>query len=104
MEATEKIISTMTRWLRCEIAGSMRRTGQDQHAPLKTLAPYRDHGHPKARLGQDVEAVHLVLKRLPELGVNIDQAIQQLEEDGVDTGNQPFGKLKQTLAGTSSRM
>ena len=73
-------------------------------APLETLDPYHDHGHPKARLGQDVEAVHLVLKRLPELGVNIDQATQQLEEDVVDTCTQPFGKLMQTLAGTSSCM
>ena len=73
-------------------------------APLETLDAYRDHGNPKPRLEQDVEEARLVLERLPELGINIDQVTQQLEDDGVVKFNKPFDKLLQTLASTSPRM
>jgi transaldolase len=73
-------------------------------APLETLDAYRNHGDQKARLDQDVEEARLVMERLPELGINIDQVTQQLEDDGVVKFNQPFDKLLQTLASTSPRM
>lgn len=73
-------------------------------APLETLDAYRDHGDPKSRLEQDVEEARLVLERLPELRINIDQVTQQLEDEGVVKFNKPFDKLLQTLASPSSRM
>ncbi|MDE3050372.1 MAG: transaldolase [Nitrospirota bacterium] len=73
-------------------------------APLETIDAYRDHGDPKARLEQDVAEARSALKRLPELGINIDQVTQQLEDDGVVKFNKPFDKLLQTLASTSPRM
>jgi transaldolase len=73
-------------------------------APLETLDAYRDHGNPKARLEQDVEEARLVLERLPELGISLDQVTQQLEDDGVVKFNKPFDKLLQTLASPSPRM
>ncbi|MBU6435659.1 MAG: transaldolase, partial [Nitrospirae bacterium] len=73
-------------------------------APLETIDAYRDHGDPKARLEQDVAEARSALKRLPELGINIDQVTQQLEDDGVVKFNEPFDKLLQTLASTSPRM
>ena len=72
-------------------------------APLETLDAYRDHGNPKARLEQDVEEARLVLERLPELGISLDQVTQQLEDDGVVKFNKPFDKLLQTLASPSPR-
>jgi transaldolase len=72
-------------------------------APLETLDAYRDHGNPKARLEQDVEEARLVLERLPELGISLDQVTQQLEDDGVEKFNKPFDKLLQTLASASPR-
>jgi transaldolase len=72
-------------------------------APLETLDAYRDHGDPKARLEHDVEEARLVLERLPELGISLDQVTQQLENDGVEKFNKPFDKLLQTLASPSSR-
>ena len=71
---------------------------------LATLDAYRDHGDPKARLEQDVEEARLVLERLPELGISLDQVTHQLESDGVEKFNKPFDKLLQTLASTSPRM
>lgn len=65
--------------------------------PLGTLDAYRDHGDPKTRLEQDVEAARLVLERLPKLGINIDHVTQQLEDEGVEKFNEPFDKILQTL-------
>jgi transaldolase len=67
-------------------------------APVETLDAYRDHGDPRARLEHDVAGAARVLKRLPELGINLDKITQQLEDDGVAKFNQPFDKLMETLA------
>lgn len=67
-------------------------------APLETLDAYRDHGDPKARLEQDVEEARRVLKLLPELGISLDKATQQLENEGVTKFNEPFDKLMEALA------
>jgi len=66
--------------------------------PLETLDAYRDHGEPQARLEQDVEEARWALSRLPELGIDIDQVTQQLEDEGVEKFNQPFDKLMETVA------
>lgn len=71
-------------------------------APLQTLEAYRDHGDPKARLEQHVQEARRLLERLSELGINLDQVTQQLEEEGVVKFKQPFDKLLQTLASASS--
>ena len=71
--------------------------------PLETLDAYRDHGEPKARLERDVAEAARVLKRLPELGINLDKVTQQLEDEGVTKFNQPFDKLMETLSQRSSR-
>ena len=40
---------------------------------------------------------------LPELGINIDDVTQQLEDEGVEKFNKPFDKLMETLAQRSPR-
>ena len=37
------------------------------------------------------------LQRLPELGIDLNQATQQLEDEGVDKFNKPFDSLMATL-------
>jgi transaldolase len=64
---------------------------------VETLDAYRDHGEPKASLEHDVDGADWVLQRLPELGINIDQVTQQLEDEGVDKFNQSFDKLMNAL-------
>jgi len=39
-----------------------------------------------------------VLERLSDLGINIDNVTQQLENEGVEKFNKPFDKLMETLA------
>lgn len=66
--------------------------------PIDTLNAYRDQGDPKARLEEGVAEAARVLQCLPKLGINLDKATQQLEDQGVAKFNQPFDKLMETLA------
>ncbi|MGD0498397.1 MAG: transaldolase [Bryobacteraceae bacterium] len=66
--------------------------------PLETLDAYRDHGDPKARLEQDITEAIGILERLPELGIRIDDATRQLEDEGVEKFDRPFDKLLDALA------
>ena len=67
--------------------------------PPETLAAYRDHGDPAPRLTEGVDRAAGILTRLPELGLDLDQATQQLEDEGVEKFNQPFDSLMATLEG-----
>jgi len=72
-------------------------------APMETFDAYRDHGEPKPRLEQDVNEARRLLERLPELGINIDNVTQQLEDEGVEKFNKPFNKLMEALEQRSPR-
>ena len=65
--------------------------------PLETIDAYRDHGDPKARLEQDVQESDSVMERLAELRISIDDATQQLENEGVKKFEEPFDKLMEVL-------
>jgi transaldolase len=65
--------------------------------PLETIAAYRDHGRPAARLEQGVQEAQQVLDRLAELGISIDAVTQQLEDEGVEKFSRPFGSLMHHL-------
>ena len=65
--------------------------------PLNTLGAYRDHGDPQVRIEQGVDQAYWVLQQLPELGINIDQVTQQLEDEGGEKFAEPFDKLMDTL-------
>ena len=67
--------------------------------PVETLKAYRDHGNPAPRLAEDLEKAAAVLQRLPELGLDLNQATQQLEDEGVEKFNQPYDSLMCTLEG-----
>jgi transaldolase len=67
-------------------------------APLETLAAYRDHGDPKARLETEIPEARQAMARLAELGIDIDDVTRQLEDAGVEKFNLPFDKLMETLA------
>ncbi|MFZ5449499.1 MAG: transaldolase [Thermodesulfobacteriota bacterium] len=67
--------------------------------PLETLEAYRDHGDPASRLTEGVDRAASYLQRLPELGLDLNQATQQLEDEGVEKFNKPFDSLMCTLEG-----
>jgi transaldolase len=65
--------------------------------PLETLAAYRDHGHPQQTLEEDVSETYQVLRDLPALGIDLDQATQQLEDQGVEKFTTSLDKLMAAL-------
>jgi transaldolase len=65
--------------------------------PLETLNAYRDHGKPASRLSEGADQAAAVLQRLPELGIDLNQVTQQLEDEGVEKFNQPYDKLMRSL-------
>ena len=64
----------------------------------KTLDYYRESGEPAETLGQATDKADQTLKTLETLGVSIDDATQQLEDEGVEKFVTPFGSLMDTLA------
>jgi transaldolase len=67
-------------------------------APLETVNAYRDHGKSEARLESGLGEAKSVFKDLAYLGIDIDQATQKLEDEGVEKFNQPFDKLIAAVA------
>jgi transaldolase len=65
--------------------------------PLETLEAYRDHGDPAPRLEENLDEARQVMESLPDLGIDIDQVTQQLEDEGVEKFNKPYDKLMGTL-------
>lgn len=73
--------------------------GQDtiNTLPLETLTAYRDHGHPKRSLDQNVSQAHQILNDLPSVGIDLDVVTQQLEQEGIEKFNTAFHQLMVSL-------
>lgn len=65
--------------------------------PMETLAAYRDHGRPEARLTEGGMEAGRLLERLPEVGVDLDAITRQLEEEGVEKFIASFDNLIKSL-------
>jgi transaldolase/glucose-6-phosphate isomerase len=65
--------------------------------PQETLNAYRDHGNPALRLEEDLEEAREVLSLLPQLGIDIDEVTQQLEDEGIEKFNKPYDDLMTNL-------
>jgi len=65
--------------------------------PVETLDIFREKGQPAARLEEGLDQAREVLRRLPELGINLDEQTNFLEVDGAKKFNEPFGKLMESI-------
>jgi transaldolase len=61
--------------------------------PLETLNAYRGHGDPAPRLEEGVDEAASIIQRLPELGIDLNQVTQQLEDEGIEKFNKPYDSL-----------
>jgi transaldolase/glucose-6-phosphate isomerase len=61
--------------------------------PPATFAAFRDHGHPRASLTEDVESANRVMASLARLGISIKDVTDQLTDDGVRLFAEAFDKL-----------
>ena len=72
--------------------------------PLETLEAYRDHGQPVVRLTDDISTASAALLRLADIGIDLDKATQQLEDEGVQKFAKAFDDLMKKLKVKQSEM
>jgi len=65
--------------------------------PLKTLEAYRDHGRPAERLTRGIPEAQAMLAKLADMQIDLEAAMQQLEDEGVKKFVQAFDQLMHTL-------
>ena len=65
--------------------------------PMETLEAFRDHGNPENRLELDLNKAHQTMEKLKELGINIDELTQKLEDEGIEKFNKPYEKLLKAI-------
>lgn len=65
--------------------------------PRETFEAYRDHGDPALRLPEGLDDARETLAGLPQLGIDLDEATQQLEDDGIRKFQEPFDRLIEGL-------
>lgn len=70
--------------------------------PVETFNAYRDHGKPASRLTTDSENILAAFGRLSELGININDVTQKLEDEGVEKFNKAFDQLFEALRKSAS--
>jgi transaldolase/transaldolase/glucose-6-phosphate isomerase len=61
--------------------------------PPKTLAAYRQHGHPALRIEQELAKASALPGQLAELGIDLELVGQQLEDEGVQKFIAPYDKV-----------
>jgi transaldolase len=65
--------------------------------PVETLDAYRDHGQPQLSLETNISQAYHVLNKLPLVGIDLDQATQQLEDEGVEKFVSALDRLMRSL-------
>ena len=65
--------------------------------PIETLNAYRDHGHPRQSLDQDVHTAYHLLNKLSSIGIDQETVAQQLEDEGVEKFVAAFDRLMVSL-------
>ncbi|HEY6066573.1 MAG TPA: transaldolase family protein, partial [Thermoanaerobaculia bacterium] len=65
--------------------------------PPETFDAYRDHGDPKVRISDDLEAARDVFHRLSELGIDEATVSRELEEEGVKKFSDSYESLLKAL-------
>lgn len=69
--------------------------------PPATLDAYRDHGHPRPSLTEDVESADRTMEMVARLGISMKEVTDKLTEDGVRLFAEAFEKLLKAVEQTS---
>jgi transaldolase/glucose-6-phosphate isomerase len=78
--------------------------GQDtvNTIPPATLDAFRDHGHPRASLTENVEAADRTMETLAKLGISMKEVTDKLTDDGVRLFAEAFDKLLEAVEKSSN--
>jgi transaldolase len=66
--------------------------------PVATVKAFQDHGEVEATLEQDLDAAHELMKKLEDAGVDYDDVVRVLEEEGVQKFSDSFKELLEGVA------
>src|SRR5580704_12442614 len=69
--------------------------------PPATFNAFRDHGHPRASLMEDVESANHTMQTLARVGISIKEVTDKLTDDGVRLFAEAFDKLLNAVAKSS---
>jgi transaldolase/glucose-6-phosphate isomerase len=69
--------------------------------PPATIDAFRDHGHARLSLTEDVESAKETMETLAKVGISIDAITSKLTEDGVRLFEEAFDKLLQAVEKSS---
>ncbi|HXY11737.1 MAG TPA: transaldolase [Terriglobales bacterium] len=69
--------------------------------PPATMDAYRDHGHGRASLTEDVESANQIMQSVARLGISMKEVTDKLTKDGVQLFADSFTKLLQAVEATS---
>ena len=69
--------------------------------PPATFDAFRDHGHPRASLTENVEAANQIMDKAAGLGISMKEVTDKLTEDGVRLFAEAFDKLLKAVETTS---
>jgi transaldolase len=69
--------------------------------PPATFDAFRDHGHPRASLTEDVEAAHRTMEAVAKLGISMKEVTDKLTDDGVRLFAEAFDKLLEAVEKSS---
>ena len=77
--------------------------------PPATLDAFRDHGHPRATLTEDVAGANRIMETVARLGISMKEVTDKLTDDGVKLFAEAFDKLlaaveKTSKSGTSPKV
>jgi transaldolase len=77
--------------------------GQDtvNTIPPATLDSFRDHGHPRPSLTENVEAADRTMETLAQLGISMKEVTDKLTDDGVRLFAEAFDKLLKAVEKSS---
>src|SRR5262249_30317887 len=67
--------------------------------PPATLAAFNDHGVVAPTLEADLDEAEAALRELTELGIDLSQVTDQLEQEGVESFSKSFDSLMDGIAG-----
>jgi transaldolase len=65
--------------------------------PPATLDAYRDHGHPRITLTENIADAKKVMETLPKVGISMKEVTDKLTDDGVKLFSEAFDKLLQAI-------
>ncbi len=72
--------------------------------PPATMDAFRDHGHPRASLTEDVEGAHAIMAAADEHKLGLDEVTKQLVADGVELFAAAADKLLGSVAAKRNAM